>query len=224
MLKNHFDAIEKHLLASSQIQENTGHSLHKGAPREAFVKEFLQRHLSGQIAIGTGEIISADSKSGEPRNQLDLVIYRNDYPKINFDGGINGFLVESVIATIEVKSTLRRKDLKQSIKAARNIKKLKRHIYLSSSTVRQWKNVLSYVVAYNGPARMKTVYDWINPIYSSEGIAYPSMDPAKSRDVNFPSLSIDGIFVLGKGFVNFHNTPIGFLKKEVYDQNPEIMY
>jgi hypothetical protein len=224
MLKNHFDAIEKYIPALSKIQENTGHSIHKGAPREAFVKEFLQRHLGEQIAIGTGEIISADSKPSEPRNQFDLVIYRNDYPKIDFGGGINGFLVESVIATIEVKSTLRQEDLAQSIKAARNIKKLKRHIFPSISTRRQWKNVLSYVVAYNGPAKMKTVYDWINPIYLSEGIAYPSMDQTKSRVVNFPSLSIDGIFVLGKGFVIFHNSPINFLEEDVYNQNPEIKW
>ncbi len=220
MLKTHFDAIEKYLIALSRIQENTGHSLHKGTPREIFVREFLTGHLSEQITVGTGEIIDADSKPRESRNQFDNVIYRRDYPKIDFGGGINGFLVESVVATIEVKSTLRKKDLEHSIKAASNVKRLKKHLYLSSSTIRNQKNVLSYVVAYNGPAKMATVYDWINSTYSSLDISYPSTD--KGSPV--PSLSLDGIFVLGKGFILFRNPPISFLSKETYDQNPEVKW
>ena len=106
MLKSHIDTMENHLLAISQIPANAGHPLHKGTPREAFIKEFLASHLGEGVAIGTGEIIDANSGPNERRNQIDIVIHKRDYPKLDFGGGISGFLVESVVAIIEVKSTL----------------------------------------------------------------------------------------------------------------------
>ena len=106
MIAAHLAAVEKYLLALSQVVANTGHSLHKGTPREWFIREFLEDHLSERVGVGTGEIIDAQAKADEPRNQIDAVIYKRDYPKLAFGGGITGFLAESVVATIEVKSTL----------------------------------------------------------------------------------------------------------------------
>jgi hypothetical protein len=64
MLKSHMDAKEVALLAISKIPANSGHSLRKGTPREAFIeafiKEFLVDHLPSNVDIGTGEIIDAD--------------------------------------------------------------------------------------------------------------------------------------------------------------------
>ena len=104
MLKTHVDAVEGSLLATSQIAANTGHSLHKGTPRESFIKEFLEGHLSERVAIGTGEIIDAKSPPNPPataqRPQFDIVLYKRDYPKLNIGGGISAFLAESVVATI----------------------------------------------------------------------------------------------------------------------------
>jgi len=57
MLKSHMDAKENALVAISQIPENSGHSLHRGTPREAFIREFLEAHLPENVAIGAGEII-----------------------------------------------------------------------------------------------------------------------------------------------------------------------
>ena len=107
MLKSHMDAVEQSLVAISKIPANSGHSLHKGTPREAFIKEYLEGHLPSNVAIGTGEIIDASSIPGQQRNQYDIVIYKRSYPKLDFGGGISGFLIESVIATIEVKSVLK---------------------------------------------------------------------------------------------------------------------
>ena len=70
------DAIENQLVAISQIPANAGHTLHRGTPREAFIKEFLENHLSANVAIGTGEIIDANSQPRVQRNQYDIVIYK----------------------------------------------------------------------------------------------------------------------------------------------------
>jgi hypothetical protein len=66
--------------------------LHKGTPREAFIREFLEGHLPENVAIGTGEIIDSTSKPNSPRNQFDIVIYRKSYPKLDFGGGVSGLL------------------------------------------------------------------------------------------------------------------------------------
>ena len=64
MLKSHMDAIENHLVAISKIPANSGHTLHRGTPREAFIKEFLEKHLNANVAVGTGEIIDASNNVG----------------------------------------------------------------------------------------------------------------------------------------------------------------
>jgi uncharacterized protein DUF6602 len=92
VLKSHLDPVEQTLLAISRVPANAGHALHRGTPREAFIKEFLTAHLSARLAVGTGEIIDANSLPRKPRNQFDLVIYKSDYPKIDLGGGINAFL------------------------------------------------------------------------------------------------------------------------------------
>lgn len=70
MLKAHLSAIEKAILCQSAIQATAGHSLHKGSPREIFIKSFLQCH-NENVSFGTGEIIDSSSKPGEHRNQID---------------------------------------------------------------------------------------------------------------------------------------------------------
>lgn len=222
MLKSHFEAAENHLLAISKIPESTGHPLHKGTPREAFIKEFLTSHLSESVAIGTGEIIDANSKSGETRNQIDIVIYRRNYPKLDFGGGISGFLAESVVATIEVKSKLDEPALAQGIRTAQSIKQLKSNIVQSFSAGYQPPSILSYLVAYDGPAKMETVHSWIEKVSLSEGITYPMMGITAQERLGIASPSIDAILVLGKGFLYFDNVPAGFVTDELRRQNPEV--
>ena len=134
MLKAHLDANEAHLLEIAKIPANSGHSLHKGTPREAFIREFLESHLADTVAIGTGEIIDAASKPGEQRNQLDVVLYKRNFPKLAFGGGINGFLVESVVSTISVKSVLTKEDFRESLDAAHRLKNLKKSLVTSFHT------------------------------------------------------------------------------------------
>lgn len=211
MLKAHLEAIEAQLLATSKIPANSGHSLHKGTPREAFIKEFLERHLSETVSIGTGEIIDCDSKPNEQRNQYDIVVYKKNYPKLDFGGGISGFLAESVVATIEIKSTLDKPGLVQSIKAARNAKSLKINLDKAFHAGWQPPSIMNYVVAYDGPANMRTVFDWLGEYHIQNQI--PIEDADQRTDKQSPSL--DGIFVFGKGFIKFDNSPLTILPEEM---------
>jgi len=204
------DAIEKQLIATSRIPASSGHPLHKGTPREAFIRQFLESHLPETLSIGTGEIIDNESLPGQPRNQFDIVIYKKNFPKLDFGGGISGFLIESVVATIEVKSNLTKTELESAIKAAKNSKLLKKSVTQSFHTGHIPPAILNYVVAFDGPQDMGTISGWIPQIYNSLGIVSSPLSTDHKIRIDTPSQSIDGLFVLEKGFLYFDNVPVGF--------------
>jgi hypothetical protein len=126
LLQDHLRAVEDTLLAQSRIPAHAGHPLHKGTPRENFLKTFLATHLSERVAVGQGEIIDARTQANDPRHQNDIIIYHRNFPRISFDQAISAYLVESVVATIEVKSALTKDELEKAIKAAHDNKQLMR--------------------------------------------------------------------------------------------------
>lgn len=221
MLKSVIDDHELRLLAQSRIPAHSGHGVHKGTPREAFIQDFLASHLSEKVSTGTGEILDANSKSGEDRPQIDIVIHNHAYPRLDFGGAIVGFLAESVVATIEVKSTLNKEDIEQSVKTASTVKKLDKSIVVSFSTGYHPPSILSFVVAYNGPAKMKTVHKWINEVHADEGISYPPMGNTGVQRLKAVAPSLDAVFVLGKGSVHFDNSPLTFITDEQRSHDPD---
>jgi hypothetical protein len=224
MLKAHMDAQENALVAISRIPANAGHSLHKGTPREAFVKAFLATHLPESVAIGTGEIIDATSAPGDKRNQFDIVIYRKNYPKLDFGGGISGFLVESVIATVEVKSTITEDELESAVVAARNSKALTHNAVASFGAGWIPPKVLNYVVAYAGPAHMMTAYGWLPKIHGKHGIGSPNLPVDDAARFAAAAPSIDGLFVLNRGFMYYDNVPTSFATHEMRAGDPRLKW
>lgn len=210
MLKAHMDACEEQLVAQSKIPANTGHTNHKGTPREAFIRGFLRSHLPENLAIGSGEVFDANSTPGQSRNQMDIVIHRKTYPKLDFGGEVSGFMIESVAATVEVKSVLTEVDIFQSVKAASVIKALTPNVVSSFRTGYLPPSVLNYVVAYGGPAKMETVYNWVNRAHENLAISTPRLPSDEGRRLSIPSPSIDAVFILGSGFLYFDNVPVGF--------------
>jgi len=224
MLKSHMDAQERALVTISQIPANSGHPLHKGTPREAFVRKFLEAHLPETIAIGTGEIIDANSTPASPRNQFDIILYRKNFPKLDFGGGISAFLIESVVATVEVKSTLTQVELERATKAARNAKSLTPNVKVSFQAGYIPPKVLNYVVAFDGPAQMYTVYGWLPNIYANLGIASAALPPDDLHRFACWAPALDGVFVLNKGFMYFDNVPYGFSSGQLRAANPDMKW
>lgn len=222
MLKEHFIAVEKALQYKAKIASNAGHTIHKGTPRELFIKEFLSDHLGGNVSIGTGEIIDAHSFSGEDRNQIDIVLYRSDYPRLSFGGGINAFLNESVIATIEVKSILSKEGLYQAINVAKKVKQLEKNIDFDLSLGYVPPSTFCYLVAYDGPSKLRTIYTWLIEINRELGTSYDKDLPTTvEQQIRVVNPGIDGIFVLGKGFIYFTNIPLSLLRQEHLATNPD---
>jgi hypothetical protein len=221
MLQAHLNAVENTLVSMSKIQNNTGHTLHKGTPREVFIKEFLENHLPEEYSIGTGEIIDCNSRPGQSRNQYDIVIYKRNYPKLNFGGGISGFLIESVLATIEVKSNLTKEEFEKAVIAARNSKILTTHTTRIVHNGTPPPKILNYIVAFDGPANMQTVYQWIAPTYEKNQIPITHLPVFDKQRLSTPADAIDGVFILNKGFLYYDNVSYGFGTSQTRSQMPD---
>ncbi len=210
MLITHFSHLEKELLTVAQRPASSGHSLHKGTPRESFVRTYLESHLSSLLAIGSGEVIDCTSRPSDPRPQVDLVVYKRQYPKLNLGGGIDAFFAESVLATIEVKSTVTKDELRQAMRAALKLKALARDQASVWTIGPGYKppGMLCFVVAYDGPAQMETLQGWVRELDAELGVIYAPLGATLGERLQSVAPALDGIFVFGKGFVVHDSLPI----------------
>ncbi len=100
------------------------HKLLKGELRELFVSNILELFLAKQFGIGSGIIIN---QKGDQSNQTDIIIYDNRVlPPFIREQHLGVYPAECVLATIEIKSYLRKNEL---LKAEVSAKKLINEIY-----------------------------------------------------------------------------------------------
>jgi hypothetical protein len=208
IFKSYFDHAESTLLGQYGLSSHAGHSVNKGTPREEFVRGFLKQNVGNAVTIGEGEIISAGSYRGERRKQQDIVLYDSSLPRLEMGGGITSFLREGVFATVEVKSLLTQEELDEACDAGLALSDPKGGF--SAGHAQSWPR--RFLVAYDGPKKMDTVFDWLEKYYrrrQSPGRNYlliqegwSPADEAPMRHVTRSS-TLDGVFVLGKGFVLF---------------------
>jgi len=88
------------------------HPVLLGNAREALIQGVLARILPNAYEIGSGVLTDSYDKQSK---QIDVVIARRDSPALRLAGGAKVFLIESVIATIEVKSHLNSKTLHEAL-------------------------------------------------------------------------------------------------------------
>jgi len=115
MIRARAEAAIVHARAVAGIQ----HKPTMGALREILVRELFRPLLPADIGVGTGEIISA---SGQTSTQQDIVLYdQRILPPVVAYGEIGLFPVESVLYTIEVKSTSSAGELRAADQKARDL-------------------------------------------------------------------------------------------------------
>ncbi len=121
VLDEYFQAREGVLLAQYQNSKLQHAAKNKGANREDFCRLFLDQVLPFRLRLTTGEVWDCyGCKTGE----LDLVVVRDDCPRLTFDGGQTTCLVEGVHAAIEVKSNLTRDKLREALVTLKNVQNL----------------------------------------------------------------------------------------------------
>lgn len=99
------------------------HAPEKGRALEQVIQTMLLKILPEKFSLGTGFVITSDKKVS---NQIDIVIYDKIQNKpLLLDEGVGIFPIESVYGIIEIKKTLRKKDIKTSSELIKKVREFK---------------------------------------------------------------------------------------------------
>ena len=210
LLASHFSRIQRRLQAEGAAAKSFRHGLNRGQNREAFVREFLTQNISDLWEVGTGEIIHKDASPEEIGSQIDVVLHNKKYPKLSLATDVNLFFIESVSSFIEIKSCLREDDLRKTAATTKRIKSLAEFSpqRLSLAGLVKTPRPYSFVFAYEGPKRIETVLKWLKKISSEDEYGLSALKETEpGRRSFFDHRFIDGVFVLGRGFVTVDALP-----------------
>lgn len=146
----------------------------EGASIENIVKAFLNDNLPQKYGVEKGYVMNS---KGEISNEQDIVIFdRLNGIILKDTGGVKFFPVESVYATIEVKSNLSKTKLREAIDNVKSVKALlKTTILFDENTGKihavrsSGKSIFSSVFAFNSGVQLKTVG---NNLKASGGVDY----------------------------------------------------
>ena len=119
-------AIASALKTSAAVAASvTGHVVLLGDAREVLIRDVFSRLLPANAVVGTGQIIDT---CGNASRQIDVIVYRDDFPVFRTLGHADVYLVEGVIAACEVKSTLTKKSLHEALKNVASVKGLRTNV------------------------------------------------------------------------------------------------
>ncbi len=112
LIADWFSHLDKRIRTDAERAGLFDHPTLTGSAREFIVQELLRSFLPARCGIGSGRVIAATES---PSPQIDIVIFDKSFPQFEMPGGSALFPVESVIATIEVKSRLDKVSLEQAL-------------------------------------------------------------------------------------------------------------
>jgi hypothetical protein len=158
----YLNSLEKMMVVwREQSYQTFRNSTNLGSAREHFITEILKRFLPASVLVGSGEITDGSKRSG----QQDIIIYRSDFPVLSGFSSVNTYLIEGVIATIEVKSDLSSGNptgLSSAFKNVSTVLALDNHAIKLSGDEREFRKlqelmaVKTFVVGYKGWANRKS--------------------------------------------------------------------
>lgn len=115
---------EADVLNQLQLTREVAHAGESGRAREKVLRAFLLRLIPSNFGVGTGFVIDAQDRISK---QVDVVVFRTDYAPVLDIGGVQHFLVESVVACIEVKANITsRSRLSDALENIASVKRLDR--------------------------------------------------------------------------------------------------
>jgi len=122
--KNPYQALLRGKVTSAIAQARAAaHMTHqgvKGSVLEILLSQLFRPLLPADIGVGTGQII--DAFGNPPSPQIDIVIYNKAIlPPVLVDNNVGIFPIESVLYTIEVKTTLNSRELSIAELSAKTI-------------------------------------------------------------------------------------------------------
>lgn len=106
------------------LTKEIGHPGESGRAREEIIRRFLRRFVPSALGVDTGFVLDIH---GNISRQVDVIIHRHDYHPVLEIGGLKHFMVESVVAAVEVKAAATSKRvLEDALDAVRSVKQLDR--------------------------------------------------------------------------------------------------
>ena len=212
LLASHFDRIGRRLEAEGDAARSFQHGLNRGQIREAFVREFLAQNISDSWGIGTGEIIHKDALPGEQRPQIDVVVHNKKFPKLSLATGIDLFFIETVSSFIEIKSRLTKSELRKAVAVAKRIKTSAQFPpqQINPTGLVETPRPYSLVFAYDGPKKIETVLKWLKDLSQEDEYGLDALaDTPPDKRFFFNHSFVDGVFLLGRGYVTLDALPFG---------------
>lgn len=117
-------ALDAQVKSRWALAEQLDHDGERGHAREDVLRGFITELLPESYGASTGFVVDAN---GSISNQVDLVVYRRDYAPLFHIETVNVFMVESVVAVAEIKSTIKSRDkLALALDNVRSVKALDR--------------------------------------------------------------------------------------------------
>ncbi len=155
ILKDIFDNLEESLYNDMNIRIQ--HNLEDGKYREYLVKNVLEKIIPSKYSITNGFIIDSDNNISD---EMDIIIYDKNYVPPFFDETYTVVPIESVIAVIQVKTTLNCNTLKDSINNLNSIDRLNakiggKIISATGDLIKERRYILPYKIIVSS----KTDYD-----------------------------------------------------------------
>lgn len=148
----------------------TDHAGMIGESREFFIREILRRFLPSSVNVGTGQLVGLNEKLSK---QVDIVISRPDFPILTSLARSNVYFSESVIATLEIKSSLtgtKKGTLWEALDNCRSVKQSE-FDYSTKGAEKpfndlRWLTPSSYIFGYKGykqnlTALRNSISSWI---------------------------------------------------------------
>lgn len=154
ILYNYFESTSQVLISQYRRSSQQRAATNLAKNREAFCQEFLLRALPSRLSIRSGEIWDS---VGHKTGQLDLIILRDDAPALHI-GSDDVFLAEGAFATIEVKSNLDRRKLREAGRTLEQVAKLQIPTSKNHYAKNPIERPLRIVFAYEG-ATWETLAD-----------------------------------------------------------------
>lgn len=124
--RNQYQSLLRGKIESALAQAKTASGLThpgvKGTVLEILISQLFRPLLPSDVGVGTGQII--EQFNGRMSSQIDIIIYNKSIlPPVLIDGVTGLFPIESVLYTIEVKTTLNSTELNSSHLSAKNLNK-----------------------------------------------------------------------------------------------------
>jgi hypothetical protein len=132
-------ALARETLDRLALASEIEHSGESGRAREQTLIAFIEQLVPSTFAVSTGFVVDA---LGGKSKQVDVVVYRTDYHPILEIGRVKHFMVESVVAVLEVKAAIDSEaDLTQALDNIASVKALDRSNRGRNYEVVDWKRL-----------------------------------------------------------------------------------